>query len=107
MTRWRTMSCWISLTGCSTPRASTKRGRALKRAADLGRERSLTREALSLFRSDDEFVADAMDSDDVARVARSLLDLLAQFGDVHVNRTGEGEAAVAPDRIEQLVAGDH
>src|SRR5262249_39862988 len=59
------------------------------------------------FRSNDKFVADAMNCDDIARVARGVFDLLAQLGDVHINCSRERETAVPPDRIEQLVAGNY
>src|SRR5262245_12038705 len=107
MTRLRQRNCWIWSTGCLTSRALRNRRSAPERAVDPGHDRPLRRAALLLFRPNDEFVTDAMNRDDVARVTWSLFDLLTQLGDVHVDRSGEREAAVAPDRIEQLVARDY
>src|SRR5215468_10111020 len=97
MTRRRRRRCWAWLIGCLTPRESRKQYRACKQAAAPKVNRLLTRAALLLFRSNDKFVADSMDGDDITRVARSVFDLLAQFGDVHINRSGKREAAVSPD----------
>src|SRR4051812_17917480 len=47
-----------------------------------------------------------MHGDDVVRVAHVVFDLVAQFGDVHVNGARQGKAVVAPDGVEQLVARD-
>src|ERR1044071_1788126 len=53
-----------------------------------------------------KLVADAMNGDDVVRVAGSVFDLLAELGDVHVNGACERQALVAPDVVEELVAAD-
>ena len=55
----------------------------------------------------DELVPHPMHGDEVARVRRLVLDLLAQLGHVHVDGAGERDRVVAPDRVEQLLAGDH
>src|SRR5579863_8831609 len=52
-----------------------------------------------------EPVAGAPDSDDVARLGRVGLDLLAQASDV--DRDGAAVAERAPDHLEQLVAAEH
>src|SRR5438067_8592940 len=48
-----------------------------------------------------EAVADAADSEDVLRVARVGLDLLAQVADVDVDRARLAIGGVAPERPEQ------
>ena len=47
-----------------------------------------------------------MDRDDVARVGWIVFDLVAKLGDVHINRSRQGESVVTPDAVEQLVACD-
>src|SRR5687767_6690456 len=54
--------------------------------------------------SPEEFVADAVERDDESRLGRVAFDLLAQFGDVVIDRAAEG-VPVAPDFVEQLIAG--
>ena len=54
--------------------------------------------------SSKELVTHAMYCDDVPRLSRVLLDLLAEPSDVIVDSTSEGEIVIAPDFIEELVA---
>jgi hypothetical protein len=51
-----------------------------------------------------KFVADAMHGNNQLRLGRILFDLLAQPGDVIINRSSKGEILIAPDRIQQLIA---
>jgi hypothetical protein len=47
-----------------------------------------------------------MHGDDELRLGGVLFDLLAQSGDVIVNRSSEGEVIITPDFIQQLIARD-
>ena len=48
-----------------------------------------------------------MHRNDVFRIVRRVFDLLPQLGDVHVHRARQWEAAVAPDRFQQLIPRNH
>src|SRR5262245_322825 len=48
-----------------------------------------------------ELVAEPVDGEDVLRVLRCRLDLLAQPRDVNVHRPRRGHGVVAPDLVEQ------
>ena len=52
-----------------------------------------------------EAVAGAPDGDDVARIGRVVLDLLAQPADV--DGDGAAVAVAAPDELEQVLAAEH
>src|SRR5688500_9945351 len=53
-----------------------------------------------------ELVAEAVHGENVLRMARVGLDLLAQPGDVDVDRARRGHGVVTPDFVQQLVAGE-
>jgi hypothetical protein len=53
-----------------------------------------------------EFIAYAVNSDQVARLCGVVFELGPQRGDVVVHRPGGGEALVPPHFIEQVVARD-
>lgn len=55
----------------------------------------------------DEAVTDSMDSDDVLRFRRVVLDFLTQPGDMIINRARDRSALVSPNFVEQLIAGDY
>ena len=52
-----------------------------------------------------ELVAHPVDGEDVLRVPRNRLDFLAQPGDVDVDGARRRHRVVAPDLVEQLLAG--
>ena len=50
-----------------------------------------------------ELIPNAVNRDDVMRVAGNFLDLVSQFGYVHIDGARKRKAAITPDRIKQLV----
>src|SRR5205814_9595138 len=52
------------------------------------------------------FVSGAVDGEDVLGLVRRLLDFLAQFRDEVVDRARRRRLFVAPDLVEDLLAGD-
>ena len=57
--------------------------------------------------SDQQLVAGAVDSDQVAWIVRLRLELHPQLGDVVVDGTRDGQLAIASDIAQQLLAAHH
>src|SRR5262249_50621677 len=54
-----------------------------------------------------ELITCTVNGPEVYRVSRILFQLLAQLEDMVIDRPGRGVMLISPDRIEQLLAGDH